>query len=442
MRHIQQLLLLAGLCALVFTSCSKDDYTDSSSETKTYRRTVLIYVAAQNNLGSAGFSKADSMEISDGLQYMESTEDNVLLFLDDNKKPRIYRFYKSSNGKAYFQLLKAYTSDVSSTDPATLLDVLGVMKEKCPSKSYGLVLWSHGSSWLPNMTSFSGLTKSVSSITSGGKLKAFGIDTGVGGNMSKNLTATGELGPQMEIADMAAAIVKSGLHMDYIFFDACLMQSIEVAYDLRNATDYIVASPTTTSAYGSVYQDQIRYGFFAYPTNDENIKKIVDTYYYDVMENEDTKNYYTGQGCIMSVIKTSELDNLAAATSAVVSKAVSGKASVDMSSITGYVNFKEEGYPDSYDMGTAMHLLLPEADYTTWRAAVDKCVIYQQASDAYYYVYLGRDSSVAIDRATYCGVSVFIPQTRYSYSPAYLDYNTAFQQTGWYAAAGWAQTGW
>ncbi|MFA6820521.1 MAG: clostripain-related cysteine peptidase [Bacteroidaceae bacterium] len=441
MKQSHLFFLLILICSISLTACKDDNKGDNPNPNEPkYRRTILIYIAARNSLGAYGASKADSSEIAYGIQYMQSTKDNVVLFLEDAKKPRLYRFYKSTNGKSYYELLKSYDDSVSSTNPTTLLDVLTVIKTKCPSKSYGLVLWSHGTCWLPNITSFYSNNTTSKSFRS---TEAFGVDTGENGDMANDRTATGQIGPQMEIDDLANAIIQSGVHPDFIFFDACTMQSIEVAYALRHATDYIVASPATTSGYGCVYQDQIRKGFFAYPASDDSISKMVDTYYYDVMDNPETKNYYTNQGCIFSVIKTSELEDLAAATSKIITKAISNKNSVDLTGFNGYIDFETTGYPNFYDMSSVMNKILPEADYMSWKTILDKCVIYKKASDSFYYAEKGSRIILSqVDQNTYCGVSMFVPQSKYTQAPAFLNFNEAFKQTQWYAAAGWAQTGW
>lgn len=41
--------------------------------------------------------------------------------------------------------------------------------------------------------------------------------------------------------------------MEYILFDDCYMSSIEVAYELRNVTDYLIASASEIMAYGMPY---------------------------------------------------------------------------------------------------------------------------------------------------------------------------------------------
>ena len=424
--------VLAFLGALVSFSCSSSHEEEASPPR--FRRTVIIYMAAQNSLGATsvtGFSpsQSDSAEIAKGIQYLPSTEDNILLFIDDAQAPRLYRYYKTSNGKTFYKVLKKYTTDVSSTDPKTLTEVLNIASTYCPSKSYGLVLWSHGSSWLPNMSS-------------GLSTRAFGIDTGLGGDMENDLAADGNPGRQMEINEIASAIAASGLHLDFLLFDACLMQSIEVAYTLRHTADYIIGCPTVTSSYGCVYHDLIKYALFAWPVSDQNISLIADTHYRSLMEAPAWKPQYEDMGCVISVIKTSEIEQLAQSTAHYISQYASPANISSLSTATGYVDFRTEGYPDSYDMSDTMSRLLPASGYRTWCEILDRCVIHRRISDYYYWGQKGsRILKASSNPATFCGVSMFVPQKKYD---AYgsINYNNTFKQTEWYKAAGWETAGW
>ncbi len=60
----------------------------------------------------------------------------------------------------------------------------------------------------------------------------------------------------MEISDFAAAL--GDCHFDFIVFEACFMAGVEVAWELREKTDYVVASaaeilsPGFTDIYGEL----------------------------------------------------------------------------------------------------------------------------------------------------------------------------------------------
>ena len=423
---------LEFLSALISFSCSSSHEEEASLPL--FRRTVIIYMAAQNSLGVSSVtglspSQSDSSEIAKGIQYLPSTADNIILFIDDAQAPRLYRYYKSSNGKTFYKVLKKYTADVSSTEPTTLAEVLDIASTYCPSQSYGLVLWSHGSSWLPNMSS-------------GQATRAFGIDTGMGGDMENDLSADGSPGRQMEITEIASAIAASGLHLDYLLFDACLMQSVEVAYTLRHAADYIIGCPTVTASYGCVYHDLIRYALFAWPVSDQNISLIADTHYRSLMEDPAWKPRYEDTGCIISVIKTSEIEHLAQSTAFYISQHASHGKISSLSDATGYMDFRTTGYPDSYDMSDTMSRLLPPSDYQAWREILNHCVIHWRISDFYYWGQKGTHTLKAYsNHATFCGVSMFVPQKKYD-SYGSINYNNAFKLTEWYKAAGWEAVGW
>ncbi len=418
--------------ALIAISCSSPHEEEASLPR--FRRTVIIYMAAQNSLGTtslAGFSpsQSDSAEIAKGIQYLPSTADNIILFIDDAQAPRLYRYYKSLNGKTFYKVLKKYTTDVSSTDPETLTEVLNIASIYCPSQSYGLVLWSHGSSWLPNMSS-------------GQSTRAFGIDTGLGGDMENDLSADGSLGRQMEINEIASAIAASGLHLNFLLFDACLMQSVEVAYTLRHTADYIIGSPTVTSSHGFVYHDLIRHALFAWPASDQNISLIADTHYQSLMEDPAWEPLYEDMGCVISVIKTSEIEQLAQSTAHYISQYASPTNILSLSAATGYIDFRTEGYPDSYDMSDSMSRLLPLSDYQAWCKMLNRCVIHKRISDYYYWGQKGsRILKASSNPATFCGVSMFVPQKKYD-SYGNINYNHAFKLTEWYKAAGWETAGW
>lgn len=58
---------------------------------------------------------------------------------------------------------------------------------------------------------------------------------------------------QTDISTLSAAIENTGLKMEYILFDDCYMSSIEVAYELKDVADYLIASTCEVMAYGMPY---------------------------------------------------------------------------------------------------------------------------------------------------------------------------------------------
>ena len=141
-----------------------------------------------------------------------------------------------------------------------------------PSKHYGLVLWSHASGWIP-------------------KRKAFGIDNNKNSNYSNS-------GTELEIPALRG-ILEQLPHLDFILSDACLMQTVEVAHELRQVTDYLIGSPSEIPGEGAPY-DRIML-----PMMRGNATEIAEQYY----------QYFTDrQGVALSVVDCRQMDNLAIAT--------------------------------------------------------------------------------------------------------------------------------
>jgi len=419
-----KLLLKLGrwmLFCLVLVMISCNDGDDNGDAFK-YRRTLIVYMAAQNSLGSEGCSKLDSLEIIAGAVESQSKNDNIILFIDDDRNPRIHSIYRESDGVCYTHPVYQYPYDANSADGKTLLDVLVRVKSQYPSKSYGLVMWDHGSGWLPEITS------------NANSMRAICIDVGPGGNMASDTKSDGSIGDQMSIESMADAIQQSGIHFDYIFFDACYMQSLEIAWALRNVTDYMVSNPTVVSSYGAYYTNQIKSGFFVYPTNDAHIRAIVDTYYYDGTKNPITKKDYEAEGFVISVIKMSELNNLAKATSVCLKTALKDSRARKLSNIMeGYATYEYTGYPDCFDPGVAFSRLVPQEEYDNWRSALERCVIHWKATETYCIAESSTDTVRGrTDFEHGSGVSMFFPQDKYNPQKVYFDYNEVIKKTDWY----------
>lgn len=419
---------------LSLVSCSDHSDDDAPHGPTSIRRSLIIYMAAQNSLGSSGAARLDSAEIARGAMSLNDN-DNIFLFIDDVHRPRLYRLYRY-RGRTITDKVWTSPTDLCSTDPATLRDLLTHIRTTYPSQSYALVLWSHADGWLPS-TNVVNTLDSIPSVTA---LRSFGIDVGTAGSMTTDRDSTGHTGPQMDIDQLERAIQQSHIHLDYIFFDACLMQNIEVAYQLRHVTDYIIASATSTSAYGGYYDNLLPRALLLYPANDANVSLIADQYYYDAVLNPDLKKYYGQTGNAISVIKTSQLDTLARVTANYLPHIFANRAEPPLPQVTAYANSTYFTTPDYYDLGALMHHLLTPTQYAHWQQVAQQSIIHHRASSRYIQGYYHGSAVTATlyDPDHILATSIFVPRDRYTF----YNYNQAFRYTPWYQDAGWSTTGW
>ena len=185
--------------------------------------TLLIYIMGDNSLSK--YAESNISAASSGL--LDATRPvNVVIYKDtESGQPVLFRLKATGDKTSVSRdTLMIWDTDVDSTDPDQLAYVVDyVFNRKFPTDVKGLEMWSHGDSWLPGGY---GLIIQSAARSKVSPLTYIGID------------GTSYL----DIWDMSSALSGTGVHLDYILFDACSMATAEVAYELCNNTDYIAGS--------------------------------------------------------------------------------------------------------------------------------------------------------------------------------------------------------
>ena len=341
-------------------------------------RTVLVYFAADNNL--SGSVEGDIAAMEEGLLHTDMHNGNLLVYVDKKgQSPQLLRLVQEGDSVRR-KLIEEYAIDHASATAERLHQVLQQVTDSYPSNRYGLVLWSHGTAWLP--------------FDYKNYLRSFGTDTG---------------NHFMSVNDLTAAL--SDYHFDFLLFDACYMASLEVAYALRHCTDYLIASPTEVLADGFPYQLFMQDLF----TPEANVVDIATQFY----------TYYQSSYGTVSVTKTAELADLATACHAIFQGkgeealfAVPVQELQIMEYLTGNVHAL-------YDCADYMRQLATDAQYEEFQSCLDRAVIYKATTpkSAYAYAY---GTYLPINR--FSGLSIYVPQAELA------DLNNWYQQLEWYQA--------
>ena len=276
-----------------------------------------------------------------------------------------------------------------------------------PADKYALLIGSHGLAWVP---------KSTSSQTSRTLLR-MGYNPSLLWQRDKNAEMTRHLGDReptrYDISEIAAAIEANNIKFDYILFDACFMGNVESAYELRNATKYIIGSPCEVMGAGFPYlkvaPHMLTNGGTSY-----NLDKICSEYV----------NYYnteatTASACI-SVTDTSELGALASAMKAVNNAGI--KSNFSLSNVQYY----EGQIPHSfYDLGDMVEQSCADATAAAaFKKQLDKCVTSRYHTKQFYSAY-GGNGVYYHDINYYSGIT----------TSAMVDhYANDWRNTAWYKA--------
>lgn len=364
-------------------------------------RTVIVYMAADNQPYLP--VKEDTTEMVKGKNLIPE-DVNFIIYLDDrSRKPAIYEL-SAKNG---MKLWKLYDEEKSSTDASVMLEALRQIEYYFPARHYGITFWSHATGWSPEHSS--------------SRRNTFGKDEN---------PASGKI--EMEIPVLRDVLTQLP-KFDYIFFDACFMQCIEVAYELRHVTDWMVGSPAEIPGPGAPY-DIIMEALCK-----GDAKGIVQGY--DSGYPQQGTSY---TGVLLSCIDCTQLEPLAQATGHFLTPFYMERSEQPTTGFQFYSTYIEK-YTYCFDMRTTMYRLLSPENYASWMELFDKAVpLHTLSSTHTWFAPTVLESSSTNYQVTvqspecYGGVSMFVPLNKYDD----FGWNEDFKSTSWYAALGWALTGW
>lgn len=397
-------LLCTLACTLLLTACHKDKKEEPQLPAL---ESVLVYIAGDNNLDE--FIHRDMRQMMDGSKGL-SKQYNLLLFVDE--KDKLPYLMKITNGDTL--RLKTYQQEQKSSDAETLAEAVRWMKENYEAPSYGLVLWGHADGW------------TIRSTTKSGPRLAYGQDTSGGEQW-------------MDIPAMAQALenVLNGQKLRFIFADCCCFQCVESAYELRNVTDYIIASAAEIPGEGAPYQTVIPALF---SQRDDFYAQAANAYF------EQTSYGYKEP---MAVVKTSEMENLAQATRTILAQCFEPQ-SEDYPYVSGLIYYYDHTMFDMQDF--FLHQATAE-NYAEWKRVFDTAVPMRtmttvwMANHIMYYPNTEKQfMDFIVTEERYGGVSMYVPQDPSSVNVRYRKsvelQNNNISRMQWYTVAGLDKLGW
>lgn len=379
MRLLRYLFLL--LCAFVAVSCSQKDTAWTPYEGP-YDTAVLVYMAAENSLGRVGY---DTEDINDMVSYIKLNglgKNKVIIYLDpySGGDPTLYSIEETSSGSAELKTLKTYDADQNSASAETMSEVLSDFFENAEAEIYSMILWSHGTGWMPATVTRSMLEDSDNQW--------------------------------MEISEFSSVLPDNVF--DLILFDACLMGSIEVAYELKDKCNYMMASPAEVLADGMPYEYILEDLF------NRDYEAACFTFYDYYQSN----SYSYARLAAIGLSDMSKIDALTTSFKNIIAQYGDDISSLSISSIQRYR--QSEDYA-SFDFLHFVQNLIPDENdplRIDFEEKFDEFMVVHYNTDMAY------DSSSTWGSYYYlkncCGMS--------SYIPVYTSLNTYFQLTSWYQA--------
>ena len=275
-------LIIATLFIVVGVSCSNGDSPDGPDVPVTpVGQTVFMFFPWSNNLLSDFRRTVEDMQTVVTQRSMKG--ERIMVFMATSEREAVLFELKKQNGRCLTDTLRRY-SDRPFTSRQWLTSLFSEVITLAPASRYGMVVGCHGLAWVPvqgqrnarkrlgsqeRIDEEDNLYKEERLDKEGDDLMHFEVQ----GPVTTRFIGGTYPETQIETTDLADAMADAGFHTEYILFDACYMSSVEVAYELKDVTHYLIASPTEVLSYGFPY---ITMGKHLLGT--PNYKGIVDSF--------------------------------------------------------------------------------------------------------------------------------------------------------------------
>lgn len=401
--------LLLFLSVFSLYSCS--DELPEEEPTVRAGRTILAYMISNN--GGSNLDSDLKKNLVDMYSGLVATKDtctllvyyrpysndksldgpSILMFTSDgkgniNNKPALVGNELNVGNVIKRAVVTSYGQEKNhnATDPKTMKRVFEQMKELSPSESYGLIFGSHGTGWMEGNAI---------------KGRAFGDDAGYNIDIP-------------EMADVLEYVFDKPL--DFILFDACMMATAEVCYELREATNYLIGSVVETHVYGNPYDVIIPKLY------EKNIR------YRDICKDYIDYSMNMSAWGVSAAIDCNKMDELA------------GWVKDNLSNYSEALETLELGKVQQYGVGSYKYFSFDIIDLfktlnngtvpSELQKTIERVVIAKEGLYGEQYKVVGN---LLIEKDRYCGIGMYLPSR--GIKSSWDEYYKS--SISWYKDAGW-----
>lgn len=389
---------------------------------KVNKQTILVFLPWTGGNSSIGLTEDLSKNI-----------DSICAGIKDKKglnNTRVLVFFsKNANNSTLFDLTyNDVTKEVSRTPIKTyegsaynsangFADILNEVRQNAEALNYALIIGGHGCGWscaddwinYPNQAKSFNTQQTLSYDTPFSGIQ-FGTDpdnptTRFFGSVDRKENS-------IDLSTLVEGIKQSGIKMQYILFDVCYMGNVETAYELKDVTNYLVASSSEIMAKGIPYRLMWSYLNGTTPNYSSLVNGIVNFY-------KNSNSPY----CNMAAIDCRQLDALAN-----VMKEINQKYTFDTTIPLDSIQPLDGFLPHlSYDMAVYVDSLRPNGYLKEQFSNQLKKTVKAAAHTDCAYTALRQYPEVTIKIKNYCGLSISDP----SQHPVAI---RGKEKTGWWKA--------
>ena len=392
--------LLILLATLFIVSCQEDVPAPYPVPKNLPNKTIFVYMpwsAARNNeTGSLYNNFLQNIEDIEAAIEAEKGlgRNKLMVFIATSANhAALIEVKYAANGRCQRDTLQHFDKHnmPAYTTANGLASLLSKVKVEAPAKQYALIVGCHGTGWL-----FSEGKSRARTRYFGGSDRYF----------------------QTNIPTLAAAIEQAKMRMQFVMFDDCYMSNVEVAYEMRHATDYLIGCCSEIMAYGMPYKNIWKHLTQPKPNYKEVVNEFHNFY----------SNYKWPYGNI-GVTDCSKVEEVAARMKTINAATANNAKLIDWKDIQ-----RLDGYEKTifFDMGDYVNKLCntPETQSMAheMQSALAQLVPYKSYTP-YIYTALEQLNTQTIPVNAYCGITISDP-TQSDFENAL----TTKRETGWWKA--------
>lgn len=387
---------------------------------KVNKQTILVFLPWTGGNSSIGLTEDLSNNIDSicaGIKDKKGLNNTrVLVFFSNNANNSTLFDLTYNDATKEVSRIPIKTYEGSAYNSANgFADILNEVRQNAEALNYALIIGGHGCGWscaedwinYPNQAKSFNTQQTFDTSFSGIQ---FGTDpdnptTRFFGSVDRKENS-------IDLSTLVEGIKQSGIKMQYILFDVCYMGNVETAYELKDVTNYLVASSSEIMAKGIPYRLMWSYLNGTKPNYSSLVNGIVNFY-------KNSNSPY----CNMAAIDCRQLDALAN-----VMKEINQKYTLDTTIPLDSIQPLDGFLPHlSYDMAVYVDSLRPNGYLKEQFSNQLKKTVKAAAHTDCAYTALRQYPEVTIKIKNYCGLSISDP----SQHPVAI---RGKEKTGWWKA--------
>lgn len=388
---------ILGLLIIVITMISAVGCSEAEDIESINKQTVFVYMpwtGSGSNLYKYFTTNLDS--IYSAIKTKGGLGSSRLMVFLSESASQSSLFEVTYDGKAIQkQTLKEYSGNNYTTTEG-LTQLLNDVKGYAYGLNYAMIIGSHGVGWTfkEDWTNYPYRAKQfdgpINETSTPYEYYKHGEMTDAHTRFFGSLSDMKQF--SMNVPTLADAIKAAGMKMQYIYFDDCYMANVEVAYDLREVTNYLVASTCEMLATGTPFASSWKYLASPTPNYASMVSTFVDFY------NKSDYPYAT-----LSAIDCRNMDQVA-----MMMKEINSQYKFDETLLDDLQSMDGFEQPIFYDMRSYLDHLCPNTNaYKQFLSVLDKTVPNKNHTEKYYSYIYGFPQTFTIE--TFSGITISDP---------------------------------